>query len=161
MKTVKNFLPKDYFKDMQKKIMSDHVVPFYFNSHVAADREGHNIDNYYFTHNVYDKNLPGSNLFDLFVPMLELIECKSLIRIKVNCYPRTTKLFHHAPHRDYDYSHKAMILSLNTCDGGTEVGGNFVESIENQALFFDASLGHNSTTCTNQKCRFNINVNYF
>lgn len=161
MKVVENFLSKDYFKEIQNKVMSDHVVPFFFNSHVAENREGHHIDNYYFTHNVYDKNLPNSNLFDLFVPMLELMECKSLIRIKINCYPRTEKLFHHSPHRDYGYPHKAMLFSLNTCDGGTQVGDNFVKSIENQALFFDASLGHNSTTCTDQQCRFNININYF
>jgi hypothetical protein len=83
------------------------------------------------------------------------------MRIKLNLYPRTDILLHHYPHKDEDFKHKALILSLNTCDGGTRIGKKFIPSIENQAFFFDASILHNSTTCTNQQARMNLNVNYF
>ena len=36
-----------------------------------------------------------------------------------------------------------------------------IESVENRVLLFDPSLPHSSTTCTNAKARFNININYF
>jgi hypothetical protein len=35
-----------------------------------------------------------------------------------------------------------------------------VESIENRALIFDGNKKHFSTSCTNDKARFNIAINY-
>ena len=35
-----------------------------------------------------------------------------------------------------------------------------IENIENRLLLFDSSLEHHSTSCTNVKCRLNININY-
>ena len=36
-----------------------------------------------------------------------------------------------------------------------------IESIENRLLIFDASVPHHSTTCTDDKCRVNVNFNFF
>ena len=50
---------------------------------------------------------------------------------------------------------------FNTCDGYTKLNdGTKVESVANRALFFDPSIPHQSTNCTNAKARFNININY-
>jgi len=40
-------------------------------------------------------------------------------------------------------------------------GKNKVESVENRLLLFDPSETHNSTSCTDEKVRVNINFNYF
>ena len=40
-------------------------------------------------------------------------------------------------------------------------GGQKIRSVANRMLFFDATKLHNSTTCTDEKGRFNINFNYF
>ena len=160
MKVVQNFLEKDYFSNLKERITSKNSLPFYINP-VVKDDEPINLNNYYFTHVVWKNYRACSDIFDMFEPLLNQLECKGLIRIKINCYPRTDKIFHHEPHSDYRFSTKGFILSLNTCDGGTQVEDKFVKSIENQALFFDTAKPHNSTTCTNQHCRFNININYF
>jgi len=36
-----------------------------------------------------------------------------------------------------------------------------IKSIENRLLLFDASVPHHSTTCTDDKCRVNVNFNFF
>ena len=97
--------------------------------------------------------------------MLEKIqtieEIKALIRIKINFYPYTKVVEEHAQHRDYLYSHKGAILSLNTCDGFTRMpNGDKIDSVENRIVFFDPVEYHNSSTTSNQKGRYNINFNW-
>ena len=64
-------------------------------------------------------------------------------------------------HVDYNFSHKGALYYLNTCDGHTKIEGENVETIANRMVFFDAGEEHNSTNCTNDKFRVNINFNYF
>ena len=158
MEIKKDFLDKEYLKELKKPIYEGEMG-FYFNDTVAGvgDKK---IKDCYFTHVLYTANKPNSNLFQLYVPLLEKLEVKSLIRMKINVYPRTEKLYHHASHEDFPYKHTGCVFSLNTCDGGTQIGDKFIPSIENQAVIFDADTPHNSTTCTNQKGRWNINFNY-
>jgi len=71
-------------------------------------------------------------------------------------------ILYQSEHIDYDYSHKGAIFYLNTNNGFTTLeNGTKVESIQNRLLLFDPSKPHNSTTCTDDKCRVNVNFNYF
>tara|TARA_Y100000289_G_C3906625_1_gene142294 strand:- start:342 stop:827 length:486 start_codon:yes stop_codon:yes gene_type:complete len=160
MKIVKNFLDKEYFEKLKNQIVDNDAIPFYFQATVAHKDDAKDEKQFYFTHVCYNDHVPNSNLFELFKPLVKQINCKSLIRIKINCYPRTDELLEHYPHIDYDYKHKGLVLSLNTCDGGTRISKKFIPSVENQALFFDPNVKHNSTTCTDKQARFNININY-
>ena len=36
-----------------------------------------------------------------------------------------------------------------------------MESVKNRLLLFDSSRPHKSTSCSDKKCRMNININYF
>ena len=95
-------------------------------------------------------------------PLLRKVEPKALKRIKANLYPRTKELLYHGVHTDFDYDHKAMIYYLNTNNGYTILkDGVKIKSIQNRALFFNPQEEHQSTTCTDLKCRMNININYF
>ena len=50
---------------------------------------------------------------------------------------------------------------MNTCNGFTILDdGTKIDSIENRALLFDPSKLHHSTTCTDEKVRINIILNY-
>jgi hypothetical protein len=60
-----------------------------------------------------------------------------------------------------DEENEPRSLSLNDCNGYTVIGDKKIESKANRALFFDPSVEHNSTNCTDEKARFNINFNYF
>ena len=123
----------------------------------------------YFTHSLFetymDKDLklhpypepcsPHSWIADI---LKEAIGAEHLIRVKVNLYPRTDILVSHTPHTDYTFDHKGALFSLNTCDGHTNVDGTKVDSVKNRMLFFNPQVTHNSTNCTDQQFRCNINM---
>ena len=88
------------------------------------------------------------------------MDIKRLIRIKLNLYTRTDYLVHHDDHIDFPHSHKGAVFSLNTCDGFTVIDGDEISSVANRMVFFDPSILHHSTNCTNKPYRMNINFNY-
>ena len=162
MRVVKNYLDKEYFNKL-KVAFVDHNpdFPFYIQRRVAYRTGKIFKEHFYFTHLLFNNSIK-SDYYDLLKPLLwDILKVKALIRVKLNLYPRTDTLLHHYPHKDHEFKHRALILSLNTCDGGTRIGKKFIPSIANQALFFDASNTHNSTTCTDKQARLNINFNYF
>jgi len=172
MKVIQNFLDEEVFKQIQNTVLGNHKDPeklaWFFNKFVAY-RKDYNLEkigNSYFTHTLYELDYDDYSLYlsnhygHILKPLLQKLNVNSLIRAKINLYPRTKEIVHHKPHIDFKYPHKGFILSLNTCDGYTEFEDKKIPSIENQALFFDSSKYHNSTTCTNDYARYNININY-
>tara|TARA_Y100001951_G_C11198681_1_gene215832 strand:- start:119 stop:607 length:489 start_codon:yes stop_codon:yes gene_type:complete len=162
MRVVKNFLEEDYFNKL-KAAFVDHNpdLPFYIQQRVVDETGTIHKKHFYFTHLLFNYSIK-SDYYNLVKPLIwDILKAKALIRVKLNLYPRTDTLLHHYPHDDHPFKHNALVLSLNTCDGGTRIGKKFIPSIANQALFFDGSVMHNSTTCTNQQARLNLNFNYF
>ena len=154
-----NFLSEDLFAPLKEKIVDQQSIAFYYNKDVAHTDEAR--EDFYFTHIIYDNHKPNSDLFEKMIPILKKLKVKSLIRIKLNLYTRTDKIVEHDSHIDYPFKHKAFLLSLNTCDGFTKIKNKKYSSVENRGLFFDGNTVHNSSSCTNDKARFNINFNYF
>ena len=168
-KVIDNFLDEEYFdslvnlftdKERPGHIDQNHDIPWYFTSKIVD--EGDEIGkSFYMTHMFYNGHIPFSPLYNELIPLLEKLEVKCLLRIKANLYPNTHTLHEHSMHSDYDFSHSAAILSLNTCDGYTKLrDGTKIDSIANRILLFDASEKHCSTTTTNVPARINININY-
>tara|TARA_R100000329_G_scaffold61059_1_gene54581 strand:+ start:1957 stop:2445 length:489 start_codon:yes stop_codon:yes gene_type:complete len=162
MRVVQNYLNQDYFNQLTKAFVEpDPTFPVYRQQRVAYTKGKIRKKHFYFTH-IFFNNEITSKYYDLLKPLVwDILKVKALIRIKLNVYPRTDTLLHHGSHVDYDFKHKGLLLSLNTCDGGTRIGKKFIPSVANQALFFNAGVTHNSTTCTDQQTRININFNYF
>ena len=156
-KIIDNFLDTNYFNNIKELVFGDNFS-WYYNPQVNQDQSKKSL-NFYMTHLVFAKT-PNSEHFDFFKPLFDKIGVEQLIRVKINLYPRSETLLVNAPHVDFDYKHKGFILYLNTCDGYTVLKDRKVESIENRALFFDSSVPHSSTTCTNATARFNMNINY-
>ena len=161
-KIIDNFLEKEKFDSLTKIVFSEYF-PYYFQENINDLYINDNKNNhFYLTHILYNNFKSNSSSFDNFYFLLDKINVKSLIRMKINCYPKTHKLEIHKSHSDYDFKHKGCIIYFNDCDGHTILkDGTKIESIANRALFFDPSLLHSSTSCTNKKARFNININYF
>ena len=160
MKVIPNFLPEDYFASIEKSIVWNRFFPFYLldKCNVGQTDESH----WMMAHTAYLDDIPRTDVHAGMVKAFTMIpDFHTLIRLKVNFYPQTTELVEHATHVDFDYSHNGAILSLNTCDGFTRLeDGTKIPSVRNQLLIFDGSTPHNSTTTTNAKGRFNININY-
>lgn len=108
---------------------------------------------YYFTH-LFET-------YEIFDALLKKLNPSKIIRVKANLYSSTEKIERHSNHIDYEYENIGAIYYLNTNDGLTILEDTIeVASIRNRLLLFDGSREHCSTTCTNDKCRVNVNLNF-
>jgi len=160
-KIIDNSLPKEDFEEIKNLILSP-LFPWNFTPFVTYKKENLPIPaSYYFTHHFWS-GFHAEPESQVFTPILNLLECKALLRIKSNLYPSTETIVHHDYHVDYDFPHKGAIFYLNTNNGLTVLeDGTEIKSIENRLLLFDSSKPHRSTTCSDDKCRVNVNFNYF
>jgi hypothetical protein len=167
---IDNFLDKDYFNILRRLFMeedngTDTRTPWFYQSTISYpkgyDKPIEEDNLFYMIHLLYNNNVPMSNFYNKMAPLLQKLKVTCLIRIKTNLYPNTTILHEHLMHTDGDFSQFAALLSLNTCDGYTKLkDGTKIDSVANRVLLFDPCEEHCSTTTTNVKARFNINVNY-
>ena len=179
MKTqiIDNALKSEDFERIQQAVLAN-TFPWFWNDSIARNKqslrelkglEHHEFgaqiikardeDSYYFTNGLTSETLNNWPL----QPLLRLViqEDSKLIRVKANLYLRTDEIEHHDNHVDYDFENTAAILYINTNNGLTVLeDGTECESVANRLLLFDASKLHHSTTCTDQKRRVNININY-
>ena len=103
-----------------------------------------------------------SEWMKLLEPLLEKMIPNALIRIKANSYPCTTTIQEHKTHTDFSFKCTTSIFYLNTNNGVTKFeDGTIVESVANRLLTFDTRMPHCSTSCTDERVRYNINLNYF
>ena len=174
-KIIDNFLPSSVFDKLQnlllpvEKIIDSNTkeVPWYYAPACNVVRQSSfdstcNWRLFYLTHMIYFSDTPSSSFFDTIRPHLGLLDIKSLMRIKINMYPNTEKIFEHGMHTDYPFSHKGAIHSINTCNGYTKLeDGTKIDSVANRMLLFDSSKPHTPSTTTDQPVRMNINFNYF
>lgn len=146
-----------------KKTLTSSEFPWFYQSSVARNNDDKDVSQYYFTHTFYNQDNWNSSWGEkILQPILSILKPKSLIRIKGNFYPRSENEVKNNAHIDYPFSHKGAIYYVNSNDGFTILDdGTRVQSIENRILLFDPSLYHNSTHCTNDHGRININFNFF
>ena len=104
-----------------------------------------------------------SDLGQTIAPILEYIKAKSLVKIKINFYPRTEKLIKHGLHNDQNFKCKSALFFVNDNDGYTYLKNEDmkVESKANRILHFNSYYNHHSTTSTDKNLRWTVNINYF
>lgn len=166
-KIIDNFISNKDLLSIQSLFLDPQItspIPWYYNAGTSRDIDYSDaVEDYYFCHVFYIGNEPVSkNLLASLLPIIDKLNSKSLIRVKSNLYPSTSKRYHHPNHFDLSFPHKGAIFYVNTNDGFTVLeDGTEIKSIENRVLLFDPSTKHHSTTCTDKKVRITINFNYF
>jgi len=158
---IDNFLSEEEHEKMFIT-MKDTGFDWHFADKITIEQKEKDIF-FYFCHVFYNQtSLYESKYFQLVFPLLKKIDPKALIRVKGNLYlNQGTKVEEHATHIDYPFKHKGALYSLNTCDGYTKIGNEKIPSVKNRIIFFDPSIEHCSTSCSDTKVRMNININYF
>ena len=171
MEIIDNFLPKDEFDKLEKTVMGYHF-PWYYQDEIAYGSENKKSWEFYHSHLLYRDDVPTyPNSLELVWPAIKQLgmrrdkfQLRTLVRIKINCYPNQNEFIEHNWHEDFEpdtLPYKACLLSLNTCDGYTKFKtGEKIESVTNRAILFDPCISHHSTNTTNQTRRVNININY-
>ena len=159
--TIKdNFLNPIEHEDL-KNIMLGEEFPWYFQQGVARN-EMHESE-FFWTH-IFFKAGQGitSSFYKILDPLLKKLNVKAIIRIKANLYSNQGTIKEHENHADFSFKHKGALFSLNTCNGFTTLKDKTkIKSVANRLLWFDTSIPHRSSTCTDAKIRCNININYF
>lgn len=160
-KIIDNFLDQEKFLKIKNSILNLQF-PWTFTPRVTNIEEDLKITgSYYFTH-LFWGGFSVSPESQMFVDILNGVDAKSVIRIKANLYPSTETIIHHDNHTDYDFPHRGAIFYLNTNNGLTILEDTIeVNSVENRLLLFDPTKNHRSTTCSDDKCRVNVNFNFF
>ena len=161
MTILDNYLSEHEFKQkLQNNIVGNQNLLWNHGTKIASYEE--TIEESYFTHTIYDDFRSFSPLWGILKDIVvKFPDFKTILRAKVNLYPKQQKIVEHPSHVDQNFPAKGAILYLNTCDGFTRIGEDtIVESVENRLLLFDSSKPHNSTSTTTPPGRFNINVNY-
>jgi hypothetical protein len=158
---IDNFLSQKDFETLKSQILNPNF-PWNLTPVVSNEKENLPIAaSYYFTHEFWS-GFHTEPEAQVFAPILNQIECRAIMRIKGNLYPSTETIVHHDNHIDYEFPHRGAIFYINTNNGLTILEDEIeVESIENRLLIFDSSKPHRSTTCSDTKCRVNINFNFF
>ena len=117
---------------------------------------------------------PYKKLID---PILSKLNVEILLRMKFNMNTRTNEIIKSNFHVDIGTSlpyqqqrkyldsnpneYKIAIFYLNSNDGYTLFEcGRKIESVANRVVIFDGKLKHCGTSCTNQKNRIVLNINY-
>jgi len=155
---VDNFLDKDYFNKIKNFILSDEF-PWYYNNHISSKNDPKYF--FYFTHTFYKDNMVNSNSHNVWQNFLKKINCKALIRIKASMYVNINQKRKNKSHVDYAYPHKGCLFYINSNNGETHFKNKKVTPKENRAVFFDPSIPHSSSLCSDEKRRVTINFNYF
>jgi hypothetical protein len=158
---VDNFLPEEEYKKIFE-VMKDTGFDWHLADKITIEQKEKDIF-FYLCHIFYNQtSLYQSTFFQLMFPLLKKIDPKALIRVKANLYlNQGLGVVEHAEHTDYPFTHKGALYSLNTCDGYTKIGKEKIPSVKNRIIFFDPSIPHCSTSCSDSKTRMNININYF
>ena len=150
------FISDEELKNIQQVILGKNF-PWYCQVGVSSPI---NTDGVYFTHMLFQDKIT-SDYASIVDPILKKLKAFCIKRIKVNMYPATSKMFEHEKHSDYPEKHKGFLFSINNNNGFTRMSDKTkIQSRENRGLFFDPSDFHNSSTCTDEPYRININFNY-
>ena len=156
IKTIKNFLPDQIFKEIQNILFSE-SFPYYFVNYVvnADDRS-----DYFFTHHLLHEKGSSAYFNKILAPLIGRLTFNRLTRSKINFYTKKHKFIKTAYHVDSKNPHFVALYSVNTNNGFTQLeNGPTLPSIENTMHIFDGSLKHCSVAQTDTNARINININ--
>tara|TARA_B100001250_G_C19695120_1_gene742140 strand:- start:56 stop:562 length:507 start_codon:yes stop_codon:yes gene_type:complete len=161
-----NFLEEDIFNNLERRFCVDYVE-WHFNPHVVFPWDEDDLNNFQFVNSIYANGSPQNEHYNAILPLFDKLELKFPLRAKLNLQTRTPEIISRSFHSDMgdtlsdDMPYKTAIYYLNTNDGYTEFEtGEIVESVANRVVIFEGNQNHRGTTCTNQKTRVVLNINY-
>ena len=163
MKIYDNFLNDRDFQIIQHFFMGN-KIPWYYNDSIAKDDEG--LDGYQFVHSFFNVEKPfqcsSQKLYTFLDPVWTKLNPKYIVRVKANLRPRTEKHVVSNWHTDTELVQaKTCIFYLNSNNGYTLFkDGTKVESVENRLVLFDSQIQHSGASCTDERKRVVLNINY-
>lgn len=165
---IDNWLPEQYFNELYNLVFSSSFTWNYNECSVyRSEKELLDVNEYQFTHTLYANSKPRSNYYDQFSQLFFSLKASVLLKAKLNLNPSTIEIREKSFHIDIpnlvekNILYKTGILYFNDNNGYTKFkNGNKVESKKNRLVIFNGNLEHSGTTCTDDKVRIVLNVNW-
>ena len=165
IKVIDNFLFYEYFKELQDLVHSNNISWYYTKTTTNYTDD----KNFIFCHMLYNNRAIHSDYYAKFEPIKYFInrhiECKELLRLKLNLSPNQNKKIKHRKHHDWlDKDNKPIkgvkiaILNFTDCNGSTIVEGKEITSKENKVILFKNEQEHYGITQDNKKIRIVLNI---
>ena len=159
---IDNFLSEEDHAVIES-VMLGVNFPWYFNSEIVSDANENKL-NYQLVHSFHRDYGWRSEYSDILQPIVDKIAPTAILRVKANLNPSTSEHYYGGFHYDYPedlIKCKTAVYYVNTNNGFTEfASGEKVESVANRWVCFDSDTLHSGVTCTDQKVRCLININY-
>lgn len=160
MQIIDDFLDPDTFNTLRTYMMSSRMPWFYHPYVTRSDKIEHQYE-FQFVHKFLSYVQGPSPIYKTIMPLLDKIDPFRTIRVKANLNPRTVKNETREMHTDWENC-LTSIYYINTNNGYTSFeSGCTVPSKANRLLTFNSNLRHASTTCTDEKVRVVVNINYY
>ena len=171
-----NFLKTEEFLKMQACFCGQDF-PWFVNQakvmHVARmvdpELQAKEIYNWQMVNYLYAGGQPQNEFYEYLLPIINALKPRALIRIKANLNHHTDNLIEYDYHTDCgEYGSDEFcgattaIFYLNDNNGYTFFqDGPKVESVANRVIKFPVGTPHAGTSCTDEKYRVVLNINYF
>jgi len=161
IEVIDNFLDKDSFENIKNTMMGNDFPWFY----APTKTKGYDFDNnFQFVHIFYRDNMANSKYLNMLSPIVDILDPLSLVKIKANLTAKTDEIIEYGYHTDYETDTKlhTAVYYVNTNNGYTKFeSGRIIESKENRLVIFDSQLPHSGTSCTDERLRVLINLNFY
>ena len=163
IKVLDDFLTKEDFQPIQNFFQNSNL-DWHYNSIIAGEGEG--IDGFQFTHTFFTikqpyLDIPHSSYCSILKPIFLKLAPMYTLRVKANLRTRTSLPIKSKFHTDLGIDSLTAIYYINSNNGYTLFkDGNAINSVENRMLIFDGDLYHSGVSCTDQKRRIVLNINY-
>ena len=163
IKILDNFLPQDQFKPIQDFFFSNELG-WLWNDSIAG--ENNSLNNFQFNHVFFNNRNPYldrkfSPHCNYLKPIFLKLDPMYTLRVKANLRPRTSFPHKGNWHIDTDIDSLTAVYYLNSNNGYTEFeSGESIDTVENRMVIFDSNLKHRGVSCTDQKRRIVLNINY-
>jgi len=158
---IDDFLDKDSFENIKNTMLSENFPWFY----VPRKTNGYDFnENFQFVHIFYIRHSINSNHSQILNPLIDKIDALALVKIKANLTVKTKEIIDYGYHTDYITDSKlyTAVYYINSNNGSTNFeNGPSVKSKENRIVIFDSQLRHSGTSCTDERLRVLINLNFY
>lgn len=165
IKVIDNFLPDEQFVELQN-LLTSNWFPWYkldYKINPNTKLEHHNEKyNMQLIHTFYNNHRPWSEFLQYLDCINQIINPLALVKIKANLSMPTEQNVKYALHQDFANDKITTgIFYINTNNGYTYFDDNTqIDSIENRMVMFNSKTMHAGTTCTDEKYRIVLNLNF-
>ena len=160
IQVIDNYLPQKEFGVIQRIMLGSGFTWHYNDRVVMPDGD----EPYFqFTHTMVRADINEIKpSVEIVKPLAYKINPEKIMRIKCNLLTRHETTVTFPFHIDIeDFEGTTAIYYINTNNGVTKFeDGTVVESVANRLVTFPSKTKHTGTTCTDEKVRVVVNLNY-